>query len=217
MNWSDKTEVKKGNIGERLVRRYLVSQDLIPYLVDSVVNKSHPFDMLGASLDKNTIFIAEVKTKARLYKYNGTGFNLKHFNIYKSIVSKYNIPLFIFFVDDVLKAIYGERLDVICRKIKDKYATYPMLLNSSLIIFSLENMKILKRLSTEDIKKIRLYSKTDYKKYNNIKPSGMKLLDIKESIKEFEFYIKKQKEKKIQEYTDKIIETMNDTVNLNII
>lgn len=104
-NWKDKTTVKKGNIGERLVDEYLINQGFIPY--HPGVDGSHPFDRLVASRDKKTIFIADAKTKAKRMYYPDTGINISHYNEYKFIQDKYNIDVFIFFVDEECGEIYG--------------------------------------------------------------------------------------------------------------
>lgn len=127
-NWQSLTSVKKGNIGERLVNEFLIKKGYIPYSPDA--DGAHPFDRLVASRDKKTIFIADSKTKPARTYYPDTGINIRHYNEYKFIQDKYNIDVFIFFVDEDSKTIYGnflKRLDE-PRKIvhNGKIIEYPM-------------------------------------------------------------------------------------------
>lgn len=107
MNWQDKIEVKKGNAGEKEVRKFLAEKGLIIY--EPVTNIAHGFDKL-ISKGKQQFVIVEVKTKPKRIYYPDTGFNIKHYNEYKFISVKHNLPVFIFFVDEILKEIYGNYL-----------------------------------------------------------------------------------------------------------
>lgn len=110
-NWESLTSVQKGKIGEKLVNEYLISKGFIPYSPDA--EGAHPFDRLVASRDKKTIFIADAKTKpARVY-YPDTGINVRHYQEYKFIQDKYNIDVYLFFVDEDRKEIYGNLLSVL--------------------------------------------------------------------------------------------------------
>ena len=88
MSWEDKEQVKKGNIGELIVREYLEKKGYIVY--EPKTNGSHPFDKIAIK-GKNNMVIVEVKTKARMNKFYATGFNLRSYKYYKSIRDKYNI------------------------------------------------------------------------------------------------------------------------------
>ena len=114
MNWKDKPQVKKGDIGERLVDDWIVSKAVTPYLPSDMCNWGHPFDRLCAT--KKSIFIAEVKTKeARIY-YPDTGINISHYNKYKEVQKKHNLKVFIFFVDEKVNKIYGNWLNKLDKK-----------------------------------------------------------------------------------------------------
>ena len=43
--WEQKTSVKKGNVGERIVREYLEAKGLVCY--QPVTERAHAFDMLA--------------------------------------------------------------------------------------------------------------------------------------------------------------------------
>ena len=108
--WHEKTSVKKGNIGEEYCDDYLISHGVTPYLPSEKWGKAHPFDRLCA-LGKKELFIAEYKTKeARIY-YPDTGFNQTNFNDYLRVKSKYDVPIWLFFVDKNAMQMYGQSLD----------------------------------------------------------------------------------------------------------
>lgn len=109
MNWQNKKEVKKGNLGERIVERHLLQHGFVPYRA-TTDNAAHPFDRLVASRDKKSISIAEIKTKAHRTYYPDTGINIEHYNDYTAISIKHNMAVFIFFVDEHKKEIYGNFL-----------------------------------------------------------------------------------------------------------
>ena len=158
MNWEDKIEVKKGDIGESLVDVFIKNNGDVPYKPDA--DKAHPFDRLCASQNKKNLYIAEVKSKARRKYYPDTGFNISNYNDYINIQDKYGLKVFIFFVDEEMGLIYGERLNEIkrpvCIKYKGKKLTYPIR-TAKLILFPLLLMKkqiIISNQSIESLKKL---------------------------------------------------------------
>lgn len=126
MNWQDKIQVKKGNAGELEVRKFLEKKGLIIY--EPVTNIAHGFDKL-ISKGKQQFVIVEVKTKPKRKYYPDTGINIKHYMEYKFISNKHRLPVFIFFVDEISKEIYGNYLHEleIVKQImwKDKVIEYP--------------------------------------------------------------------------------------------
>jgi len=48
-----------------------------------------------------------VKSKARRNYYPDTGVDVRHYDDYMHIKETYTIPVFIYFVDEMLKLIYG--------------------------------------------------------------------------------------------------------------
>ena len=136
-NWENKIQVKKGNYGEKIVRKYLESNGWIVY--EPETSGPHAFDMLCVK-DKEKIIIAEVKTKARMNKWNATGFNIKSLNEYSFIQKKYGIDIFIIFVDEFLKKVYGNKLSELIKPYKAKDGDYPKTINNEIILFSLEKM-----------------------------------------------------------------------------
>ena len=150
--WYDKPEVQKGDRGEKIVQNILERLGYICY--KSVSNKSHPYDFEAR---KNNIkFYVEVKTKPRRRKYPDTGFNYRHYQIYKRVCEEDNIRMFICFVDIVQKMVYGNYLDVLDKDYVDNNCLYPF--NEStkqgelIRYFPLSVMKPIKNLSEEEIK-----------------------------------------------------------------
>ena len=109
MRWEDKKEVKKGNLGERVVDEYIIREKkMIPY--QPVYDGPHPVDRIVVSPDKKMICIWEVKTKPRRKFYPDTGFNYRNYLEYKFLYEKYGLDTFIVFVDEWLMKAYGNYL-----------------------------------------------------------------------------------------------------------
>jgi len=159
MNWNDKPQVKKGNIGEDIVKQYLINNGYIPYKPDAP--GAHPFDHLCASRDKRNIFIADTKSKpARIY-YPDTGINLKNYKEYKYIQEKHNLNVFIFFVDEDSANIYGNFLKVLDKEISIDHngvrLDYPRI-EKNIIYFPLISMKQIGKIPEKDLSMLRAYS-----------------------------------------------------------
>jgi hypothetical protein len=137
-NWQDMTTVKKGDLGEKIVDDYLLSKGIIPY--KSISQTAHPFDRLCATSNKKNIFIAEVKSKAKMKYYPATGFNLNHYKQYKYIQEKYNIKIMVYFVDEKLNKVYGNYLNILSKETEYKNKKYPIILKNNIIIFPECNM-----------------------------------------------------------------------------
>ncbi len=161
MSWRDKKEVKKGNIGELILKQYLESKGYIVY--EPVTKGSHSFDKIAVR-EKENMVIVEVKTKARMNKFNATGFDIKSYKYYKCIKEKYNIPLYCFFVDECLGKIYGNKLSSLEKKyIDSKKIIYPNTkIVKNIILFSLDTMKTIHYLNNLEIKEIKKYNSRNY-------------------------------------------------------
>jgi len=102
--------VRKGKLAEQIVGDWLREKGYIPYFYDDLIDKAHPFDILVASKDKKGLLIVEVKGKPARKWYADTGVNQSNFLDYSHIREKYKIPVFIAFVDEDIKQIYGNWL-----------------------------------------------------------------------------------------------------------
>lgn len=146
MNWRDRQEVQKGDLGEAIVDDYLESKGVIPYRPQA--DKAHPFDRLCASSDKRTIFIAEVKTKAARTHYPDTGMNISHYNDYQNIRNKYGLDVWLFFVDEYRGEVYGNKLSELSKQRNvihnRRLLVYPLIEKRrgvEIVYFPLEAMK----------------------------------------------------------------------------
>jgi hypothetical protein len=108
ISFEDLPTTQKGKLGEMAVANYLKSIGIVSYM--PLNGLAHPFDLLCATNDKKKIFIAECKSKAARTYYPDTGINLTSYQDYKNIAVKYGIDVWLFFVDEDRKKIYGNLL-----------------------------------------------------------------------------------------------------------
>jgi hypothetical protein len=164
--WQDKIQVKKGNIGESLVKSFLHNKGCIIY--EPITEKAHGFDKL-VSIGKDRLFIAEVKTKAKRNFYPDTGIDIRHYEEYKKISVLHNLPIFIFFVDESIGLVYGNFLSVLEKKktivIKKNgqrmVMVYPIK-QGNIIYFYQPNMKNIAPITQETIEEIKKLSTRRY-------------------------------------------------------
>ena len=166
--WEDKTEVKKGNIGEQIVEDYLIKQGIIPYR--PCTDGAHPFDRLCASADKQRIFVAEIKSKPARYAYPDTGINYSHYCDYMNIAMKYSMDIFLYFVDEHKGCIYGAEL--VSRLVPEyqiehngKLLSYPMHQSHyqngkqiKMVYFPIKRMKFISSLTTDQCLELKVLS-----------------------------------------------------------
>jgi hypothetical protein len=173
MTWDEK-KFEKGSYGEKICSKYVIQKGYIPYIPE--INTSHPFDKIIASPDKKKILIAEVKTKSRRNKYPDTGIDISHFKEYSYIMRKYNLPVFLFFVDEYLEKVYGNFLSKLIQEKEVIYyyrrnehtsenrltLTYPFKSKNGIIYFLLTDMKIIHTIPKEIANKMRKLSTRNY-------------------------------------------------------
>ena len=146
------TALIKGEIGEQIVTQYLEKKGWIvyrPYTKD----KAHYFDMLCTFNKEKTIAI-DVKTKARLNKWNAQGINVKSYNEYLNFVKNTNVKFYLIFVDDKIGQVYLADITKLDKPI------YP---NEHIIAWNLEDMKYLFTISNEDIERLTEHDQRNYK------------------------------------------------------
>lgn len=147
-----KTSLIKGEIGEEIVTEYLEKKGWIvyrPYTKD----KAHYFDMLCTFQKEKTIAI-DVKTKARLNKWNAQGINIKAYNEYLNFVHKTNVNFYLIFVDDKNGDVHSADIT----KLKNSIAV-----NNNIIAWPVTEMKHLFTISDKDINRISEYDQRNYK------------------------------------------------------
>ena len=150
--WQEKKSVKKGNLGEDIILKWLEEKGWICYSVTS--DRPHAFDFLAVK-NKKEIMIVEVKAKAKLNNFPETGIEIKHYNEYKEILEKYNIPVFIIFVDEMLKEIYGNTLEELDNDSRES----PW---GNQILFKMKNMIHIGNLTDEQAEELRKLSERSY-------------------------------------------------------
>lgn len=168
MAFKDKPSTKKGDLGEFELDKYLLSINIIPYKPAAEV--AHPFDRLCATIDKKSIYIAECKTKASRSYYPDTGIDKRHYDEYVSIRDKYGIDLYLFFVDEFRKEIYGNLLSTLENrywvKHSGKLLKYPLIQTdkrgATIIYFPLVKMQKVCDISAESAKRMVELSKRNY-------------------------------------------------------
>jgi len=163
-DWSK--AVKKGALGEFIVDALLSKKNIVPY--HPVFDGPHPFDRLCASLDKKRLYIIEVKTKARRTHYPDTGINIRHYNEYKYVRDHYNIPVFLVFVDEGERRIYGNFLTklekpkaVATERWHAPIVNYPLEENG-IIYFPLNSMIDIAKLDEREAEKLKELSARSY-------------------------------------------------------
>ena len=163
MMWGDRTQVQKGVLGETIIDRYLKSKNLIPY--QAVYDGAHPFDRIIASPDKKNIYLADAKTKARRTYYPDTGININHYMQYEYLMDKYNIRVFLFFVDEWQKKVYGNFLDLLQEEVlinhNGKDIKYPFK-QGRIIYFPLTSMRDICELEDLEAEKLKQLSLRNY-------------------------------------------------------
>ena len=164
-NWADKQCVRKGKIGEQIVRRYLESQGWMIY--EPSTTGAHPFDMLVATKDKKNIYIADSKAKAARTYYPDTGIDLRHYSDYKHLQDKHSIDVYLFFVDENAGEVYGNLLSILdsARVVMGKQ--YPITYKG-VIYFPLAAMIRIGELNTDEIAELKRLSSRSYE-YGNYK------------------------------------------------
>lgn len=154
-NWNEREEVKKGKIGERIVFDYLRSKGFVVYR--PAVDGSHPFDNLCYYRKRETMFIVEVKTKQARKFYPDTGISFRNYIEYKFIQDRYNLQVYLFFVDATSKKVYGNSLSRLEFPKVEGNHFYPLKENG-IVYFPLSNMVVLFRLTMEQVKTINEHS-----------------------------------------------------------
>jgi hypothetical protein len=157
---------QKGNLGETIVDRYFQSKGIISYR--PVYDGAHPIDRFVASHDKKQIFIADIKTKARRNRYPDTGIDYNHYYDYDQLRKKYNLRVFLFFVDEMLGELYGNFLDLLEKPYTDPKTKkkYPLWENNgyhnNIVYFPLIHMEKIQKLTEEECESLKKMNTRSY-------------------------------------------------------
>jgi len=169
-----KNKSEKGDYAEELIEDYLLTKNFEVFSPSG--KQSHKFDGVALNNEDGTVnfFIFDVKSKAARNIYKDTGVDYKHYHHYKKMSEQFNCNFVIFFVDEELQMIYYLNLNKYIGTNGDNFKIYydedgiqyPKLENGNkYIYFSLENMKFMRNLSSEEIMKLKEYSKITKKSY----------------------------------------------------
>ena len=159
--WEDKPQVKKGNLGEKIVDEYFEGRGYIIY--KPVTGAAHLIDRLYVK-DKKKLIFADTKTKAKRNMYPDTGFDCKHYEDYQRLQNM-GLEVWIFFVDEAEAAVYAntlEKLSEPCSIIHNgQTIEYPKT-EGKIIYFYRNSMIDITLLSVEEVSEIKSYNTRSY-------------------------------------------------------
>jgi Holliday junction resolvase len=145
-------KLKKGEIGERIIREYLESNGWIVY-IPFTKNKAHYFDML-ATMKKEKAIAIDVKTKARLNKWNAQGIDKTHYKQYMEFINNHNVPFYLCFIDDKSGDVHVAELEKL---------NNPINVNDKIIAWEVSQMKLLMNIGKELVNELSMYDQRNYK------------------------------------------------------
>jgi hypothetical protein len=152
--WDEKKEVQKGDFGEDIVNKILRDKGFVIYEPQKI--GPHAFDRLAIK-NKDSIIIAETKTKARLNSVPKTGFDKRSYDCYKKISLKHGLPVMIFFVDEMLGKVYGNFLHKL-----EKNMEHRIFRESPMVLFNLSDMTFFYDLTKDQINYLKSKSCRSY-------------------------------------------------------
>lgn len=168
VNFNDKPSTQKGKIGEEIIKKWLEDRGWIIY-EPKTENKPHAFDKLAIK-DKKQLILIEVKTKARRNYYPDTGIDIRHYDEYKLISQNHNLPVFLFFVDEMIGEIYGNKLSFLEEQVKTSDGREYPLRQGGIIYFPLERMYKIAILDTSKVLELKKLNTRNYE--YTTKPAG---------------------------------------------
>lgn len=159
ISFKDRKTTRKGKVGENIVRQYLEKRGWVIY--EPQTDCAHAFDKVAIK-DKNKMALLEVKTKARRNFYPDTGIDIRHYMEYKTLSEKYNLPIFLFFVDEMMALIYGNKLSFLEERVKTNDGIEYPLKQKGIIYFPLERMKKIAILDAKTVLSIKKLNTRSY-------------------------------------------------------
>lgn len=121
-SYFDQAAVLKGDYGEILVKRFLEEKGYIVYQPGTMA--PHPIDMFVCK-DNANAFFCEVKTKPACRKYPETGIEFCQYERYRQLAEEIGLPVYLAFVDEDRKEIYGNYLHELDKPTRYKGMDYP--------------------------------------------------------------------------------------------
>lgn len=158
--WHDKPETQKGDYGEGLVDKFIENQGFVIYR--PVTDGVHGFDRIIYKNEK--YYAVEVKTKPICSKYPETGFEVRLYERYKRLSKENNLPVVVFFVDEVSQMIYGNLLSELDKPTQYEGYDYPKKVGHTggskfTIYFPMKHMKIYKHLTPEEVNVLKSFGR----------------------------------------------------------
>lgn len=104
--FNEKNETIIGNIGENIIKEHIENLGYVVYNTET--DCSHPVDFIVFNGDKydDILSFHEVKVKPRRFIKFDTGVDITVWHRYIRIMKKYNVDLFIYFIDEIEECIY---------------------------------------------------------------------------------------------------------------
>lgn len=169
MEWSERKTVKKGDLGESIVRRVLENKNYIIY--NPTTPGPHAFDILAVK-NKIDFIVAEVKSKARMNRFRATGIDVRHYNDYVKVLEKYGIDVILFFVDEhpEEKRVYCASLNKlkIDKEIEGKiYPNFDILKSHNIVLFHLSEMTHIEYLEDAEVLELQKLSTRQHEYESN--------------------------------------------------
>lgn len=157
MNWGAMATVKKGDIGEAIVKGVLDAKGLIVYAPTG--GGTHVVDFYAQYKGKK-LFAVEVKTYPRRAFFDQTGIDAADYETYLHLLKDQDIDTVIFWVDEFERMIYQNRISILRRFAQP---------HDGKVYFGLGAMRKIRRLTDEEVQAIRGRSVTDYGLYEGVK------------------------------------------------
>lgn len=140
--FEDTPQYKKGKLGEQLVREMIIKNGWVVYTPSE--GQAHAFDIL-ATKNKTRIIAIDVKTKARLNKWEAQGINRRTYIEYCYFSEKHNIPFYLVFVDDKNGEIHAVNI----AKLHN-----PIQVNAYIIAWPLSQMQLIGKIDSMKIQQL---------------------------------------------------------------
>ena len=143
--------LKKGYVGEDIVRKFLQQEGYVVY--EPVIQEAHPFDKVAVR-DKTKLYLIEIKTKQSTGD-NCYVINNSSLNTYKYFLKEYSLPMLIFFVDynsDVKELRYTSLTNLLKPTIVNN-KQYPFVINynsKEVCMFHMSSTKTIRSLTDEE-------------------------------------------------------------------
>ncbi len=147
-------KLKKGNIGEDIVKQHLIEKYPEYDILAHIQSKSHWIDFIIMNKENLDIKFCEVKTKEKWRKFDAIGFDEEDYKYYVLLHNKTGEEIFIYFVEELKSEI---RLLKLSEAIKydDLGETYRHYANKTVNWYINKHTKFVSHLSDYDKKLLK--------------------------------------------------------------